>query len=201
MATCLLMAALGVCAQTQEQDSLRVINLQEVEVISTRATNSTPVAFTNIGKEQLKKQKKLTEAAEKAASDASVQAGEAAGLMQRCREELTEGVKGYIAQFLPEEETQEILRKELPDHELCLFIKNQESSVQTGLEEIQKQKKVYQDLLKKKEEFTTQSEQHAKEFQKLQISLEKRKSQLESIQEQLQNQLDEPVLTLSLIHI
>ena len=145
--------------------------------------------------EQLKKQKKLTEAAEKTASDASVQAGEAAGLMQRCREELTEGVKGYIAQFLPEEETQEILRKELPDHELCLFVKNQESSVQTGLEEIKKQKKVHQDLLKKKEEFITQSEQHAKEFQKLQISLEKRKSQLESIQEQLQNQLDEPVLT------
>ena len=145
--------------------------------------------------EQLKKQKKLTEAAEKAASDASVQAGEAAGLMQRCREELTEGVKGYIAQFLPEEETQEILRKELPDHELCLFVKNQESSVQTGLEEIKKQKKVHQDLLKKKEEFITQSEQHGKEFQKLQISLEKRKSQLESIQEQLQNQLDEPVLT------
>ena len=145
--------------------------------------------------EQLKKQKKLTEAAEKAASDASVQAGEAAGLVQRCREELTEGVKGYIAQFLPEEETQEILRKELPDHELCLFVKNQESSVQTGLEEIKKQKKVHQDLLKKKEEFITQSEQHAKEFQKLQISLEKRKSQLESIQEQLQNQLEEPVLT------
>ena len=145
--------------------------------------------------EQLKKQKKLTEAAEKAASDASVQAGEAAGLMQRCREELTEGVKGYIAQFLPEEETQEILRKELSDHELCLFVKNQESSVQTGLEEIKKQKKVHQNLLKKKEEFSTQSEQHAKEFQKLQISLEKRKSQLESIQEQLQNQLDEPVLT------
>ena len=35
----------------------------------------------------VEKQKKLTEAAEKAASDASVQAGEAAGLMQRCREE------------------------------------------------------------------------------------------------------------------
>ena len=102
-------------------------------------------------------------------------------------------VKGYIAQFLPEEETQEILRKELPEHELCVFVKNQESSVQTGLEEIKKQKKVHQDLLKKKEEFITQSEQHAKEFQKLQISLEKRKSQLESIQEQLQNQLDEPV--------
>ena len=145
--------------------------------------------------EQLKKQKKLTEAAEKAASDASVQAGEAAGLLQRCREELTEGFKSYAAQFLPQEEAEEILRKELPDHELCLFIKNQESSVQTGLEEIQKQKKVYQDLLKKKEEFTTQSEQHAKEFQKLQISLEKRKSQLESIQEQLNNQLKEPVLS------
>ena len=145
--------------------------------------------------EQLKKQKKLTEAAEKTASDASVQAGEAAGLMQRCREELTEGVKGYIAQFLPEEETQEILRKELPDHELCLFVKNQESIVQTGLEELKKQKKAHQDLLKKKEEFTTQSEQHTKEFQKLQISFEKRKSQLESIQEQLQNQLKEPVLT------
>ncbi|URW85692.1 hypothetical protein M5E86_18940 [Blautia wexlerae] len=120
------------------------------------------------------------------ASDASVQAGEAAGLVQRCREELTEGVKSYAkTQFLPQEEAEEILRKELPDHELCLFVKNQESSVQTGLEEIQKQKKAYQDLLKKKEEFITQSEQHAKEFQKLQISLEKRKSQLESIQEQL----------------
>ena len=61
--------------------------------------------------------------------------------MQRCREELTEGVKGYIAQFLPEEGTQEILRKELPDHELCLFVKNQESSVQTGLEENTKNRK------------------------------------------------------------
>ena len=145
--------------------------------------------------EQLKKQKKLTEAAEKVASDASVQAGEAAGLVQRCREELTEGVKSYAAQFLPQEEAEEILRKELPDHELCLFVKNQESILQTGLEELKKQKKAHQDLLKKKEEFTTQSEQHTKEFQKLQISFEKRKSQLESIQEQLQNQLKEPVLT------
>lgn len=72
--------------------------------------------------EQLKKQKKLTEAAEKRHLT-QVCRQEAAGLMQRCREELTEGVKGYIAQFLPEEETQEILRKELPDHELCLFVK------------------------------------------------------------------------------
>ena len=145
--------------------------------------------------EQLKKQKKLTEAAEKAASDASVQAGETAGLVKRCREDLTEGVKDYASQFLSQEEAEKILRKELPDHELCLFVKNQESIVQTGLEELKKQKKAHQDLLKKKEEFTTQSEQHTKEFQKLQISFEKRKSQLESIQEQLQNQLKEPVLT------
>lgn len=52
----LLTATLGVCAQTQEKDSLRVVNLQEVEVLSTRATGTTPVAFTNVSKEQLKKQ-------------------------------------------------------------------------------------------------------------------------------------------------
>ena len=56
MATCLLMATPGVCAHTHEKDSLRVISLQEVEIISTRATGTTPVAFTNVSKEQLKKQ-------------------------------------------------------------------------------------------------------------------------------------------------
>lgn len=56
MIACLFMAALNVCAQTKEKDSLRVIDLQEVEIISTRATGTTPVAFTNINKEQLKKQ-------------------------------------------------------------------------------------------------------------------------------------------------
>lgn len=56
MSACLFMATLGVCAQTQTKDSLRVVNLQEVEVISTRATGTTPVAFTNVSKEQLKKQ-------------------------------------------------------------------------------------------------------------------------------------------------
>lgn len=56
MAACLLTAALGVCAQTPQKDSLRVINLDEVEVISTRATSTTPMAFTNVSKEQLKKQ-------------------------------------------------------------------------------------------------------------------------------------------------
>ena len=43
-------------AQSQEPDSLWRINLQEVEVVSTRATRTTPVAFTNISKEQLQKQ-------------------------------------------------------------------------------------------------------------------------------------------------
>lgn len=56
MVACLLTAALSVCAQTHEKDSLRVVNLNEVEVISTRATKTTPVAFTNVSKEQLKKQ-------------------------------------------------------------------------------------------------------------------------------------------------
>ena len=56
MATCLLMVALSVCAQPKEKDSLQVVDLQEVEIISTRATGTTPVAFTNVNKEQLKKQ-------------------------------------------------------------------------------------------------------------------------------------------------
>lgn len=56
MAVCLSMATLGVCAQTHEKDSLRVVSLQEVEIISTRATGTTPVAFTNVSKEQLRKQ-------------------------------------------------------------------------------------------------------------------------------------------------
>ena len=34
---------------------MRVVNLQEVQVVSTRATAKTPVAFTNIGKAELKK--------------------------------------------------------------------------------------------------------------------------------------------------
>ncbi len=45
-----------VLAQTSaESDSLKVVNLQEVQVVSTRATAKTPVAFTNIGKAELKK--------------------------------------------------------------------------------------------------------------------------------------------------
>ncbi len=47
-----------VCGQEQSavSDSLWRLNLQEVEVVSTRATRTTPVAFTNIDKEKLQKQ-------------------------------------------------------------------------------------------------------------------------------------------------
>ena len=40
----------------EKQDSLRLINLQEVQVVSTRAGVNIPVAYTNIGKEENKKQ-------------------------------------------------------------------------------------------------------------------------------------------------
>ena len=55
MAVALLGAGFPVHAQTSAKDSLKVINLQEVQVVSTRATAKTPVAFTNIGKAELKK--------------------------------------------------------------------------------------------------------------------------------------------------
>lgn len=46
----------AVCARTGvHADSLKVFNLQEVQVVSTRATSKTPVAFTNVSKEELKK--------------------------------------------------------------------------------------------------------------------------------------------------
>ena len=61
--------------------------------------------------------------------------------MKRCREDLTEGVKDYASQFPSQEEAEKILRKELPDHELCLFVKNQESIVQTGIRRTQKNRK------------------------------------------------------------
>lgn len=44
-----------VYAQAEKKDSLQIHNLQEVEILSTRATETTPVAFVNIGKEELKK--------------------------------------------------------------------------------------------------------------------------------------------------
>lgn len=48
------MAGASVFAQAGETDSLKVVNLQEVQIVSTRATSKTPVAFTNVSKEELK---------------------------------------------------------------------------------------------------------------------------------------------------
>ena len=57
MAIALSGAGFAVHAQTSAKaDSLKVVNLQEVQVVSTRATAKTPVAFTNVRKEQISKQ-------------------------------------------------------------------------------------------------------------------------------------------------
>ncbi len=135
--------------------------------------------------EQLKQQKIFTEETEKSVSEASVQAGEAAGTVQRAREELQENIRNYGMQFLPEE-------SDIPV--TLVFWEKQEHFVYAEAEELQKQKKVQQDLIRRKDELIQQAEQCMKELQTLRISLEKRKSQQESIQEQLQIQLSEPVL-------
>lgn len=41
--------------QKKLQDSLRSVNLQEVQIVSTRATAQTPMAYSNLGKEEIKK--------------------------------------------------------------------------------------------------------------------------------------------------
>ena len=47
--------ALGILAvHAEEADSLKSVELQDVQVVSTRASKKTPVAFTNMNKEQLK---------------------------------------------------------------------------------------------------------------------------------------------------
>ena len=56
MTIALLGAGITVHAQTSAKDSVKVVNLQEVQVVSTRATAKTPVAFTNVKKEQISKQ-------------------------------------------------------------------------------------------------------------------------------------------------
>ena len=45
-----------VLAQETAKDSLKNVNLQEVQVVSTRATAKTPVAFTNVTKDEISKQ-------------------------------------------------------------------------------------------------------------------------------------------------
>ena len=50
-----MMALLGtVTAQASELDTLKSVELQDVQVVATRATRKTPVAFTDMNKEQLK---------------------------------------------------------------------------------------------------------------------------------------------------
>ncbi len=51
-----LMTALAsaMMSQAADVDTLKSVELQNVQVVSTRATRKTPVAFTNMGKEQLK---------------------------------------------------------------------------------------------------------------------------------------------------
>ena len=49
------MAQTIVAANEHPADSLLSHHMQEVEIISTRARRTTPVAFTNIGKEEIEK--------------------------------------------------------------------------------------------------------------------------------------------------
>ncbi|MBP9506653.1 MAG: TonB-dependent receptor [Bacteroides sp.] len=51
LATCITASA-----QTDAKDSLRIVNLQEVQVVSTRAGARTPIAFSNVSKETISKQ-------------------------------------------------------------------------------------------------------------------------------------------------
>ena len=57
----LLLASLGLCsvsafAREAEKDTLKRIQLDEVQVIATRAARHTPVAYTNVGKDEIRKQ-------------------------------------------------------------------------------------------------------------------------------------------------
>lgn len=52
----LVTACTNALAQTSVKDSLRVVNLQEVQVVSTRATSKTPVAYSNLSKKEIQKQ-------------------------------------------------------------------------------------------------------------------------------------------------
>ena len=53
LAVALLMGIGTVHSQNVDQDSVRTIALEEIEVLSTRATEKTPIAFTNINSAQL----------------------------------------------------------------------------------------------------------------------------------------------------
>ena len=51
-----LAACVSVHAQKDARDSMRIVSLQEVQVVSTRAQARTPFAFSNISKENIRKQ-------------------------------------------------------------------------------------------------------------------------------------------------
>ena len=54
-ASCLMLLSMGMNAEEIETDSLRTVELDDVNIMSTRATKTTPVAFTNISGEQIEK--------------------------------------------------------------------------------------------------------------------------------------------------
>ena len=51
----MLLTALGMSATNGLNDSLRTVELNDVNIMSTRATKTTPVAYTDISKEQIEK--------------------------------------------------------------------------------------------------------------------------------------------------
>lgn len=50
----MMLLGAAITAQAEETDTLKSVELQNVQVVATRATKKTPVAFTNMNKEQLK---------------------------------------------------------------------------------------------------------------------------------------------------
>ncbi|NDV84149.1 TonB-dependent receptor [Bacteroides sp. 51] len=52
----MLSAGTAAFAQSAPKDSLQYVALEEVQIVSTRATSKTPVAFTDVNKEQINKQ-------------------------------------------------------------------------------------------------------------------------------------------------
>lgn len=50
----MMLLGAAMTAQAEETDTLKSVELQNVQVVATRATKKTPVAFTNMNKEQLK---------------------------------------------------------------------------------------------------------------------------------------------------
>ncbi|NDV58876.1 TonB-dependent receptor [Bacteroides sp. 519] len=51
-----LCTGMSMYSQSAPVDSVKTVNLDEVQIISTRATSKTPVAFTDVDKEQIRKQ-------------------------------------------------------------------------------------------------------------------------------------------------